>query len=34
MYDVARKIAAAAGQGVLVDEIDAKLAALSKRGPA
>ena len=34
MYDVARKIAAAAGQGVLVAEIDAKLAALSKRGPA
>ena len=34
MYDVARKIAAAAGQGLLVDEIDAKLAALGNRGPA
>ena len=34
MYEVARKIAAGAGQGVLVAEIDAKLAALANRGPA
>ena len=34
MYEVAREIAARAGQGVLVKEIDAKLAALANRGPA